>query len=413
MFINLSNTKRIDTGNQYFPLHKKHSAKAHSKPVFQNNDEIIVHAEELSLGEESIVGEQRKQLSFGSTGRSRLAKEWALSTQWDKLARLGLAHTQQRRLNGEQLMRQMWSGGNDPEVICPDKKSKCPAHTTCCALEDADVSEFVAAGPGDQYTGPVYGCCPAEHAVCCEDHLHCCPENTRCDVEEGRCIQDQSGFSRPWQRKFASTKIVLKPAVEFSGPSERNCEISKLDMGDLWRINVEERAKSSVFYSVLQCPSSNKCCFKSASNHQPNATCCPFSDGVCCSNGFGCCARGYSCNVDGTCESEDSSFTPVKPYEPTTPAEQQLYTLKGMQKETICADGTRCDPMSTCCLVDREDGSSSYSCCPLSQANCCANSCCPSGYHCASAQQCEKSALAELISGFITSKTSFYNDREN
>lgn len=53
---------------------------------------------------------------------------------------------------------------------------------------------------------------------------------------------------------------------------------------------------------------------------------------------------------------------------------------------TICADGSTCPGISTCCLTPRGVG-----CCPYANANCCGNglSCCPAGTQCdASGTRC-------------------------
>uniref|UniRef100_A0A914E253 Granulins domain-containing protein n=1 Tax=Acrobeloides nanus TaxID=290746 RepID=A0A914E253_9BILA len=83
------------------------------------------------------------------------------------------------------------------EITCADQRSKCPDHTTCCEMDKG-----------------VYGCCPVEDAVCCEDHLHCCPHGTTCDTAEGKCTNSQNGVETPWYKKFPSTQVHRKSAIE-------------------------------------------------------------------------------------------------------------------------------------------------------------------------------------------------------
>ncbi|KAK5984430.1 hypothetical protein GCK32_017499 [Trichostrongylus colubriformis] len=61
----------------------------------------------------------------------------------------------------------------ESEIICPDRRSKCPSGSTCCMLVSGK-----------------YGCCPVEGANCCADHLHCCPSGFTCDTSGQRCIQN-------------------------------------------------------------------------------------------------------------------------------------------------------------------------------------------------------------------------------
>lgn len=77
------------------------------------------------------------------------------------------------------------------EQTCPDKKSKCPAHTTCCPLNNNNK---------DDKNLDAYGCCPAEEAVCCEDKLHCCPHNTKCDIVLSRCTNTKVKFYLIYKR---------------------------------------------------------------------------------------------------------------------------------------------------------------------------------------------------------------------
>ena len=52
------------------------------------------------------------------------------------------------------------------DVLCPDKKSSCPADSTCC-------KDNVG----------TYSCCPFQDAVCCGDGIHCCDSGMVCATE--------------------------------------------------------------------------------------------------------------------------------------------------------------------------------------------------------------------------------------
>uniref|UniRef100_A0A915CZQ7 Granulins domain-containing protein n=1 Tax=Ditylenchus dipsaci TaxID=166011 RepID=A0A915CZQ7_9BILA len=329
-----------------------------------------------------------------SKGRRELLAQWAAAIATQKQHNLAkLNHETDLALSRE-------------EVTCPDKKSKCPAHTTCCALnlytDEEDSSDFVALGPEGVDT--VYGCCPAEHAVCCPDKLHCCPEGTTCDVQESRCVQQQTGYSRPWLEKFGSTKIIRKPAVALDGPSHMTCHSRKLTEDELWELQGYQQGNTD-YHSVSQCLSGNTCCLQTAYNeHKP--TCCPFSKGQCCAGGTHCCPSGFHCTtLDRKCMKMDANIGSTVlsvSSKSTTRAKERLTTPEVVANDVECPDGSKCGPLNSCCPVrsTAQGHVQSYECCPLSKANCCADTCCPLGYACTQGKRCEKNSLLELISSF-------------
>ncbi|VDO67525.1 unnamed protein product [Haemonchus placei] len=82
---------------------------------------------------------------------------------------------------------------DENEIICPDRRSKCPSGSTCCMLVSGK-----------------YGCCPVEGANCCADHLHCCPSGFTCDTSGQRCIQDKASRGSALSLIF----IVIKFQIE-------------------------------------------------------------------------------------------------------------------------------------------------------------------------------------------------------
>ena len=132
------------------------------------------------------------------------------------------------------------------DVICPDGQSKCQTSQTCCKLAAGD-----------------YGCCPMPKAVCCMDNLHCCPTNTTCNLKKSSC--DTQLHSQPMVSKVPAVKLptVICP----DGKSE--------------------------------CPDSHGCCIKTNST---GYSCCPYKNGVCCTNSNFCCPKTYVCDEEpGIC----------------------------------------------------------------------------------------------------------------
>ena len=164
------------------------------------------------------------------------------------------------------------------------------------------------------------------------------------------------------------------------------------------------------------CPSNNTCCL----NRSLDYDCCPFVDGVCCSDQEHCCPLGYSCNSDGTCTQQHvvcphKSFCPLKniccllasgKYNccPTPYGHGSCcavgehccalgYSCNGdntcKQTGIVCPSQKNACPLdNTCCPLDSGD----YGCCPLPNAVCCSGEkCCPSGNTCNSNGTCSHS----------------------
>lgn len=90
------------------------------------------------------------------------------------------------------------------------------------------------------------------------------------------------------------------------------------------------------------------------------SSCCPFSKGVSCGDGYHCCPQGFYCSADGkSCfQMSDNPLGAVQ--------------CPGSQFE--------CPDSATCCIM--VDGS--WGCCPMPQASCCEDRvhCCPHGASC-------------------------------
>ncbi|KAL3321108.1 hypothetical protein Ciccas_000229 [Cichlidogyrus casuarinus] len=188
-------------------------------------------------------------------------------------------------------------------TLCPSGKAECADDQTCCKLKTGE-----------------YGCCPFERGVCCADLLHCCPEGTTCNSSTGSCdnsLEESPNKLNERQLEFLSSNLSVNsicPGGKQSCPEEETC-----------------------------------CTMKSG-----DFGCCPFSRGICCSDGEHCCPSGTICDSSGTCRS----------------SMQNVY----------CDDRFQCGDQETCCKLPN----GKYECCPFPKAVCCEDHkhCCPNGYEC-------------------------------
>jgi len=110
--------------------------------------------------------------------------------------------------------------------------------------------------------------------------------------------------------------------------------------------------------------------------------CCPFGNGICCSDRQHCCPGGYKCDVPNqACVKGSFSFS-------STP-------LVGATVGDTCPSDT-CGDDSTCCQL----ASGSWGCCQYVLATCCSDKahCCPNGYTCdIQTSQCKKGSRVALF----------------
>lgn len=223
-------------------------------------------------------------------------------------------------------------------VICPDG-GNCQDGQTCCMMQNGE-----------------YGCCPQPNAVCCSDDIHCCPSGYTCDVTEGMCLK------------------------------------SSMEVGFTELMNSREHVKEVTCPNGQRsCADNNTCCLMQSGQYG----CCPMPDAVCCSDDTHCCPNGYTCNTaEGTCLK--SSQLDCDKAAGNCPNIKADFTKLEESREHIerveCPDNsTSCPDGNTCCSTGE-----GYGCCPLTDANCCADHihCCPSGYTCnVSEGTCTKSSL--------------------
>ena len=288
-----------------------------------------------------------------------------------------------------------------PNIVCPDGTSTCPADNTCCKL----------------ITGE-WGCCPLPNAVCCSDHEHCCPEGYTCDVSTDTCTKSDEKipfFAKVQPKhpdivcpdgqsecpegntccKLSSGQwgcCPLPNAVccsdgEHCCPEGYTCDVSagtctKNEVTVPFFAKVQAKIQAKVPSVVCpdgqsECPEGNTCCKLSSGQWG----CCPLPNAVCCSDGEHCCPEGYTCDVSaGTCTKN----------EVTVPF---FAKVQAKARNVICPDGSsECPDGDTCCKLS----SGQWGCCPLPNAVCCSDGehCCPEGYTCdVSAGTCTKNEV--------------------
>ncbi|XP_056309545.1 granulin a isoform X2 [Danio aesculapii] len=220
------------------------------------------------------------------------------------------------------------------DVPCNDTTA-CPDETTCCKTKDGG-----------------WACCPLPEAVCCEDFTHCCPHGKKCNIAAESC-DDPSG-SVPWVKKVP---VHLRAGQRPSG--KVNCN------------------------ATHGCPESSTCC----KNIAGEWGCCPFSQAVCCGDGFHCCPQGTSCDfVTLTCKSNGTSvpmsvLIPASAKEEQKKHEEVKVTVGKYDNRVPCDAQTSCPEYTTCCLIAKTN---KWGCCPLPNAVCCTDGehCCPAHYKC-------------------------------
>ncbi|WKX89079.1 hypothetical protein Q1695_008604 [Nippostrongylus brasiliensis] len=235
--------------------------------------------------------------------------------------------------------------------------SSCPDGSTCCKLSDKE-----------------WGCCPFLDAVCCDDHVHCCPEDTTCDVSMGRCIS-------------AAGEVFL---AEKKTRAQKNNEENDI-------ICPDQRSK---------CPSGSTCCLLVSGKYG----CCPVEGANCCADHLHCCPSGFECDTSGQrCIKEKTrqvigSYrkfpgTPIR-HKPAVNLHHSNKAIDESDEEITpisCGYGRSCPARSTCCTTSTL-GRIRHMCCPLQNAVCCEDTCCPAGYHCRSNGRCEKRAVRDFLS---------------
>ena len=219
----------------------------------------------------------------------------------------------------------------------------CPDSETCCQLTQGNI-----------------GCCPLENAVCCSDGEHCCPEGSTCDMKDGTCVHPNSK-SLPSTIPATSggssvTKSVLTPPFKSQSASVSASFLCP----DCWS----------------ECSNGYTCCKDPSGSYYD---CCPYLNGVCCSDGRHCCPQGYYCHV-GT--SSCYGFNSVIPFVEKQSAVKPVESVKSTYTVSCPDCGGYCLTGETCC--EQSTGDYPYTCCSYSNAVCCNDnkSCCPSGYTC-------------------------------
>uniref|UniRef100_A0A669BEC1 Progranulin n=1 Tax=Oreochromis niloticus TaxID=8128 RepID=A0A669BEC1_ORENI len=174
-------------------------------------------------------------------------------------------------------------------ITCPDG-STCPNTATCCKAKIG------------------FACCPHAHAMCCADLVHCCPSGYRCNLVTMKCQK----LDQPW----LTIPMVKKEAAE----KPNTPELPGTPLQELKESQVPDPINSSVVYcdSYTYCPDGTTCC----RHPQGGWTCCPYSPGKCCLDGYHCCPIGFDCDRTYThCVREKLTYPFLrKPAVPSAPA---------------------------------------------------------------------------------------------
>ncbi|KAJ8284443.1 hypothetical protein COCON_G00032930 [Conger conger] len=290
---------------------------------------------------------------------------------------------------------------NTTAVTCPDGKSRCPDHSTCCTQ-----------------TGGSYGCCPFPDALCCSDRLHCCPAGTRCDLEHGTCRQEErppapprDGYSVECLDHVTTCPDETTCCMLNNGsygccpmlqavccvdhlhccPEDTTCDlVHSMCVGASGNITwatkipgvplppVESTGTDVRCDESVSCPDGCTCC-KIASGQW---ACCPLPKAVCCEDHEHCCPQGTVCNLAAeTCDDPLGSTAWLE----KVPA---FSWTSGQTMKQECDPTTTCAGKATCC----KDASGKWACCPLPKAVCCEDHihCCPENTVCnLAAQTCD------------------------
>ncbi|RWS16233.1 hypothetical protein B4U79_13076 [Dinothrombium tinctorium] len=180
-----------------------------------------------------------------------------------------------------------------------------------------------------------YGCCPIRDAICCSNGLYCCPKGAKCILENGTCEIElreiKAGVaSLPVTNKNRQSLIICPDQTE-------------------------------------KCLNDQTCCLLPSGKYG----CCPYADGVCCSDKLHCCPNGFQCDVEGRRCIESRVNKLSLPHLPQ----------KTKVRNVICPDRkSQCPDKNTCCKVSETE----YGCCRMEDAVCCPDflHCCPHGTSC-------------------------------
>ncbi|XP_078251143.1 progranulin-like [Rhinoraja longicauda] len=243
-------------------------------------------------------------------------------------------------------------------ITCPDG-NVCDDGDTCCKHSDG-----------------TYGCCPLPNAVCCSDMIHCCPENTTCDTKHSACI---SVTTVPWVEKVPaiSTGTTLWEEVETT---------------PFVQAGTTNAVTENVCLDNTDCPPEYTCMLTSKGVYG----CCPLTDATICKDWEHCCPKGYKCDL-------------VKARCRRTGVDEELPLVSGVENlrtaESELCGNMSCSEGYTCC-TSTDFG---WGCCPMKDAVCCGDRCCPKGFQCDKAR---KTCIKPIVSNVQCNDTVFCPGKE-
>ncbi|XP_072926768.1 granulin b isoform X2 [Hemitrygon akajei] len=215
-------------------------------------------------------------------------------------------------------------------LTCPDGHH-CGDEDTCCKTKTEN-----------------YSCCPLPNAVCCSDMLHCCPENTTCDLVRLTCV---SLTTVPWMEKIPATHTGTTQWV-------------KTESIPLVQAGTANAVTENVCLDNTECPPEYSCMPTSKGTYG----CCPLTGATICKDLEHCCPKGYKCDL-GKAKCKKTGFEEL-------PLVSGVGNLRTAEIE-LCGNMS-CSEGYTCC-TSNDFG---WGCCPMKNAVCCDNQCCPKGFQC-------------------------------
>ncbi|XP_062385885.1 progranulin-like isoform X2 [Sardina pilchardus] len=212
-----------------------------------------------------------------------------------------------------------------------------------------------------------WSCCPHQHGRCCRDGIHCCPFGFYCNRASTKCLKGDLSIDATPQM----------PAVRSDDDQSDQRAIQERPPA----VGVEQCDED------YRCSDGQTCCLSPIGTW----TCCRYSRGHCCRDGYHCCPSGYICDsrsyrcLRGYLHIDASPQLPALKYDdyqrdfaaPVPWATLELAPGDGRVALTTqvirCVGRLYCPDGNSCC----QSPTGEWGCCPHLQGQCCLD-----GKHC-------------------------------
>ncbi|KAK2165648.1 hypothetical protein LSH36_47g04018 [Paralvinella palmiformis] len=165
-------------------------------------------------------------------------------------------------------------------TLCPDAAARCALNETCCGLASGE-----------------WGCCTLSQGVCCKDGAHCCPSGYQCNHKGTLCYKGDD--THPWTQLRQADVPPQQPKKQQQQQPHQQRQQQQQQENTSSSSASSHPAKALIKKKVICpggktfCDDGKTCCFKD----KWHFNCCPFVNGVCCSDGAHCCPLGFMCDV--------------------------------------------------------------------------------------------------------------------